>query len=383
MLPPLHLAFDESSTPHDIRVRMSAGGRLVGTIFFRCESTPLVMTADTLLCLGLTPALEVHAPLRVEGTVEASLIANAAAIQEMLCSWYPAYRPIPVTAEVGSQTYPEGRGTGLFFSGGVDSSYSLASEKNRLDALITMVDAKTPGQRGPGAQRLVDGLARAASTLRLEPIFVETNIRAMMQPFLGWIEFHGSAMAAIRHLLGDRFHTVLIASSGDETAWFEPWGSHPGLDPLLGTPDARIEHHGLVKRFDKVRTILTEPVLMDGLHVCNTDPKKNCGQCSKCRFVMACLSVLDATEEAPSFPRDREYTPFRFKIEDAAVRSEYVYLRERAAATGRHARLIADIDASIAACKLPEKRRSVVATADPGWRLRRLKHRARYWRASR
>jgi hypothetical protein len=383
MLPTLHLAFDQSSTPHEIRVRMAAGGRHVGTIFFRCDTTPLAPAADALLCLGLVPALEVGAPLRIDGPVEPSLIASADAVQDLLCSWYPSYRRIPMTADTAGRTYPDGRGTALFYSGGIDSSYSLAREKDRLDALITIVDARTPGQGGQGAQRLIDGLGRAASAYGLEPIVVETNVRAMMQPFLGWIEFHGSAMAAIRHLLGHRFETVLIASSGDETAWFAPWGSHPALDPLFGTTGARIEHHGLVKRLDKIGTILTQPALMKRLHICNVDPRANCGRCSKCRFAMACLDVLDAMDRAPSFPRDLEHAPNHFHIQDDAIRSEYAYLRAAAAATGRNADLVADLDRALSAYDASKRRRIPFIPADLGRRVRRAKHRARYWRASR
>lgn len=54
MPPAIHLAFDDGGTPREIRVRMAAGGRHVGTIFFRTETTPLTPTADALLCLGLS-----------------------------------------------------------------------------------------------------------------------------------------------------------------------------------------------------------------------------------------------------------------------------------------------------------------------------------------
>ncbi|MFN3547515.1 MAG: hypothetical protein ACK4U0_08480 [Mesorhizobium sp.] len=382
MLPAMHLAFDDNSTPCEIRVRMAAGGRHVGTIFFRTDATPLQPTADALLCLGLLPALEVLAPLRIDGSVDPSLLANADAVQNLLCSWYPFYRRLPVSAVAAERAYPEGRGTALFYSGGIDSSYSLAAEHGRLDALITIVDATAPGQRGPAAHRLIGALGRAASAYDLEPIVVETNVRALMQPFLAWMEFHGSAMAAIRHLLCNRFETVLIASSGDETAWFTPWGSHPALDPLLGTRGARIEHHGLVKRLDKIGAILTQPALMERLHICNRDPERNCGRCAKCRFAIACLSVLGAMDRAPSFPRELEHAPNHFHIQDDAIRSEYAYLRAAAAATGRNEGLVADIDRALLAYEASKRRRIPFIPIDLGARLKRAKHRARYWRAS-
>lgn len=382
MLPTLDLAFDASTEPHEIRVRMSAGRRPVGTIFFRCRTRPLLATPDALLCLGLIPAMEVHAPLRVAGAVDPALVANAAAIQDLLRSWYPAYRTVPVTADAASRAYPGGRGTALFYSGGIDSSHALAQEKERLDALVTIVGVSADGTAGPGGTRLVAGLEHVAAAYGLEPIVIETNVRAVMQPYLGWIEFHGSAMAAIRHLLADRIGTMLIASSGDEAAWFTPWGSHPSLDPLLGTPGARIEHHGLVKRLDKVRTILTQPVLSERLHICNSDPLANCGRCVKCHFAMACFEVLDAVDAASSFPRRPPDEPYRFGITDDATRSDYAHLRAAASATGRCEGLVADLDRALAAYDGAKRGWTGRARAALGWRLKRAKHRVRYRRVS-
>ncbi|WP_187972493.1 hypothetical protein [Aquibium microcysteis] len=402
---PLSLAFEEGSTAHEIRIRLSAGARRVGTIFFRCDALPLVANPDALLCLGLVPAMEIGAPLRVEGGVDPALLANAAAIQDLLCSWYPDYRRVDVSATPAGRSWSAGRGTALFYSGGIDSSYSLATEKARLDALVTIVDARAPGEGGAAGRRLAGGLEQSAAALGLRPVVVESNVRAAMQPFLGWIEFHGSAMAGIRHLLAAAFETVLIASSGDETAWDEPWGSHPALDPLLGTPGARIEHHGLVKRLDKVRAILAEPALMQRLHICNNDSLVNCGRCRKCRFALACLEVLDAAGEAPTFPHDvrkapgwtrlsggtsrarvramRDRAADRFTISDDAIRSEFVYLRQAAATAGRCGGLVAEIDHALADYDRSRQRLSFVDTEVLRLRLRRAKHRARYWRASR
>lgn len=382
MLATLGLAFDGSTSPHEVRIRFSAGRRPVGTIFFRCRTRPLLENPDALLCLGLIPAMEVHAPLRVDGAVDPTLVANAAAIQDLLCSWYPAYRAVPVTTDATARAYPDGRGTALFYSGGIDSSHSLAQERDRLDALVTIVDVSAGGTAGPGGPRLVAGLDRVAAAYGLEPIVIETNVRAVMQPYLGWIEFHGSAMAAIRHLLADRIETMLIASSGDETAWFTPWGSHPSLDPLLGTPGARIEHHGLVKRLDKVRTILTQPVLSERLHICNSNPLANCGRCVKCHFAMACFEVLDAVDAASSFPRHPRDAPYRLGISDDATRSEYVHLRAAASATGRCEGLVADIDRALAAYDGTKRWWSGRARAALGWRLKRAKHQVRYRRVS-
>lgn len=152
-----------------------------------------------------------------------------------------------------------------------------------------------------------------------------------MHPYLGWIEYHGSALAGIRHLLADRFETMLVAASCDEaTAWECPWGSHPGIDPQLGTAAARIAIDGQVVRFDKIARLVSEPSLLRDLRVCYHGGP-NCGTCRKCVFTRHCLAVL-GVDSPPSFPNG-PLPAGPFAARDVGDRDELVALRGAAASS--------------------------------------------------
>jgi hypothetical protein len=193
-----------------------------------------------------------------------------------------------------------------------------------------------------------------------------------MHPYLGWIEYHGSMLAGLRHLLADRFATMRVAASADEaTMWDLPWGSHPGLDPQLGTAAAPILLDGLVSRPEKIARVLEEPVLLEHLRVCYHGGP-NCGTCEKCMLTRICLDVLGGGRHLPSFPA--EVPPFddrALHVADTSVRNDRIVLRAAAVRAGGHERLIAAINAAIATF---DRRRPTLAE-----RLQ-LKERLRVWR---
>ncbi|MBW3095704.1 hypothetical protein [Pseudohoeflea coraliihabitans] len=383
MPPFLKLSYQTPTDPSDIRVRVTGGNSDIGTVFFRSSALPMTANGDALFCLGLTLAMELGAPVRINGEVEQGLLQNAGPIKDLLRSWYPFYRDIPVSTDGPTQRhYPEGRGTALFYSGGIDSSYSLAEAAPRLTALISLIDAKRPGEMAHGSERLIASTTRIAETYGLTPVFIETNVRYVIHPYLGWTLYHGSAMAAIRHLLGRHFDNVLIASSGDETVWDCPWGSHPTLDPLHATAGARLEHHGLVSRLEKTRTLLEHPALMRELHICTDSATHNCGLCKKCRFTMACLTALDAFDQAPTFPKDLQDAPNIFNLGDEASQSDLRVLRRALAETGRHPGVLADVEKAISDYQRAKARRTRWHLPNFKRRFYLIKRRARYWRAT-
>jgi len=176
----------------------------------------------------------------------------------------------------------------------------IAIRRAELDGLVTIIGCDVRLDDRANADRLVGIAGRAAVETGLESVVVETDLPRVMHRYLGWIEYHGSALAGIRHLLRDRFRRMFVAASCEaETAWECPWGSHPGLDPRLGTAATPIEIDGLVLRMDKIRRLLAEPRLLADLRVCYHGGA-NCGTCSKCVFVRHALAVL-GTEHA-GFP---------------------------------------------------------------------------------
>jgi len=373
------LGYEPSSDPREVRIALRAGGRPWLECFVRSSGPPLRPCGEALLCFGLLPAIELGCDLRIEAPVDRSLLSAIADVQRLVAGWTPGCRPVAVAAPAAAAVYPEDRGHGLFFSGGVDSAYSLATNRERLDGLVTIVGCDVAVDDRERVAWLEEIARRAAAAHGLEAIVVETDLPARMHRYLGWIEYHGSALAGIRHLLADRFATMRVAGSVDETTmWDIPWGSHPGLDPRLGTAGAEIILDGLVTRPEKIARLLEEPALLQDLRVC-FHGGRNCGTCGKCAMTRICLDVLGGGRPLPVFfaaappPLD----PRVLAIADMSVRNDRLALRRAAAVAGGHDRLVGLLDATVAS--FDRRRPPIAERLRLKQRLRVARHRWRFW----
>lgn len=374
----LVLSFLPQRTANELEIDVSKGGRSLFRTFFRCRTgQTLHPSADALFCLGLYPAAEIGASLRVDGKVDGELRARADAITGLFGDWWQTRRTVDVAAAAAEPPpEPAERGVALFYSGGVDSSFSLVEARPRLSALITLLGVGIPLSNAPATARLERMCRDVAAAKGLEPVVVETDVSRAFHPFASWIEHHGSALAAVGHMLSGGIGRVLIAASGNQATWNAPWGSHPALDPLLGSRRLAVEHHGLVSRFDKIARIVADGVLMRELRVCNRSPR-NCGTCDKCAFAMRALEILglDGHRAFPPFHPRRG----RMKIVDDAFLTEIERLRQAAAEADR-TDLLPEIEGAMATY-----RRSAAGRRGAGrrWRnrARLLRHRIRWLRA--
>lgn len=366
------IGFEVSADPRVVRIVMTRDGRPWLRSFVRSSGPALRASGDALLCFGLLPAIELGCRLRIDAPVDRGLLASSAAVQRLVAGWTPGCRPVEVTAQSADSVYPAARGHGVFFSAGVDSSYSLATNRHQLDGLATVIGCDVDLDDRERAMWLAENVRQVAEAYGLEPIVLETDLPARMHPYLGWIEYHGSMLAGLRHLLADRFATMRVAASADEaTMWDLPWGSHPGLDPHLGTAAAPIMLDGLVTRPEKIVRVLEEPVLLEHLRVCYHGGP-NCGTCEKCVLTRICLDVLGGGRRVSSFPGDAPPLDGRaLHVPDASVRNDRIVLRAAAVRAGGHERLVTAIDVAVADF---DRRRPTLAE-----RLQ-LKERLRVWR---
>lgn len=372
-LPPLALSFDETrSTGTSAEIVFRFGAAEAGRVTIQSDGATLRRSGDVLLCLGLAPALELGADLVIDGPVDATLLANASSIQSLLCSWYRGFRRIDVLAETGQSSYPDGRGAGVFYSGGLDSSFSLVTERERLDTLVTVVGADVDPADQAGTARLRDTSRAVAGAYGLKPILITTDARKLTDRLVGWSQYHGAFLAAVRHLLADSLHTQLVASSGTD----RPWGSHMLLDAHYGTTGAAIEHHGHLPRIEKIRRIIDEPAIMAALHVCSrTDT--NCGKCAKCAFVICALAGLDAFDRSSTFDGGM-LSDARPRVANPASRDQHAALRALLADRQADGDLIARIDRAIAAYERGEPFDNMFPRAEWRRQFKRRKRRRRY-----
>lgn len=283
-------------------------------LWFGMSGTPPVCAGDILIPASLFCAMKSGLPLHIRGAVSPRLAGNIDLIQTIFNKWYPECRKITVTWDNLNDSHPvPGRGTGCFFSGGLDSFYTFLRHRGEIDNLV-LVHGFDFWLDDHGLRQQVSGeLRNMASELGKPLIEVETNLREFTDQFLDWgLHSFGSGLASIALLLSGGLKKMYIPSS-ESYAHLEPCGSHPMLDPLWGTESMEIVHDGCeATRGEKARHVAQSTVAMNHLRVCYQNllekgrygerPEKwNCGRCEKCVRTMLNLYVADALDKCPTF----------------------------------------------------------------------------------
>ena len=256
-------------------------------------------------------ALEIFAP------VDPLLLQNAEKIQQVWAGWFPPHKPVSIKAPVATASSGKEGKTGLFFTGGVDSFFSLlrfdetaradpASGNRPVDDLIFVWGFDIPLKNRAAFERKKTMLAEVAGIFGKNAVTVLTNLRQTRLRHLDWgLRLHGAALGAVGLTLGKQYRTILISASGGYNN-SDPWGSHPLADPLMSSSQTRFVYYGGgFDRFNKAKWIARSDIALKHLHVCwkeGTDT--NCGRCEKCCRMLLSLDLLGVLEKAASFPRD-------------------------------------------------------------------------------
>ena len=307
---------------------------------------------DAWLLWLLPNAFETGEELVLEGPVDAELLRNVHELMEVWSCWRPGKSPVRVTAEPADATEPRGTRTGLFFTAGVDSFFSLLhhDEMARLhpewnlgpiDDLIYVEGYDIPLGNRAALDRKRAALQAAAEETGKTLVTLATNFRdtgvSLRKNAWGPV-VHGAALAASRLLLGRRWRELLVAASiaYDE---FDPWGSTAVTDPLFSSSATRVVHHGAgFHRLRKIDFLSPFDVALNHLHVCWQDfSDRNCGVCEKCFRTLLALDMAGVRERARTFPAgtfsvDRLRDVWK---DHKLLRPMYREMRDRGLALGR------------------------------------------------
>jgi len=253
--------------------------------------------------------------LRLCRPIDPVLSANASRLMEIWAGWYPRLRIVPIDAEVKPvEPGPEPSETGAFFSGGVDSFYTLLRNKETrdrgafpaIDRLLCVWGFDVDLHKPEEFERLRARLSKAAEDLGVGFVDIAINVRQARFMETQWGRLsHGSVLASIALALERRFRAVYIAATYTGGPPIRPWGSHPETDPLCSSSHLRIIHHGAgVARMEKTEYVSRSDVAMRSLHVCPRErSSENCCDCRKCYLVMLTLEVIGALSRCTVFRR--------------------------------------------------------------------------------
>lgn len=296
------LSHDDGATTASCIV--SLPGKAPQELWIRSTCHGGLNSADSFAALALLPAMKLRVPVISDGAISRTLLDDGfPRIQRIFEIWredpwnpeFPRFHQTDILAE-GQEDGPEGEGVATFFSGGVDSSFSLLEAIDEITHLIFIehFEEEFPPEE---AQKAVAGVINVAHELAKEIVIVQTNAKIVFSDYVSWHFFHGALLAAVAHQLQGQVSKVHIPSS-DDVRHLDPWGSHPCLDPLWSTSATALVHdRNDVTRLQKTARIADNPLLLKNLRVC-WRPYQNCGRCSKCIRTKFALKALDTRQES-------------------------------------------------------------------------------------
>jgi hypothetical protein len=280
-------------------------------VWYQVTGGPLGNGAETFLAALLLPAMKVGGPLRLPGEISPRLLHALPTIQDIFRTWCPDLQKVVVESQpkVPAKRQTDGA-VASFFSGGVDSFYTLLKHRDEITHLIFVHGFDILLEDKALRETVAKVVRNVASEFKKQLIEIETNIHVISDPHLSWEFYHGPALASSALLLAPQFKKIYIPSSHSYSQLF-PWGSHPIVDPLWSTEELEIVHDGCeASRVQKVLQVASSDVALRTLRVCweNRYGAYNCGECDKCLRTMVSLQIAGALDRCATFDRSLDLT---------------------------------------------------------------------------
>lgn len=236
----------------------------------------------------------------------------------------------------------------LFFSGGVDATFSLISHLEEKPALVTVWGADIPWHNEVGWKHALGFNQEVADRYGLPLLSIRSNFRlSLNDEYLAdyamklvnrwwWPAFHCSiSMMCLAAPLacGKRARLYYASSySRDELSRMDcyPIASHPLIDNHVRFCGCQVVHDGYAaNRFEKIRQICNfyaSQSRKTTLRVCYLSAAgRNCCVCEKCSRAIMSILLVGADPREYGFPYDEKRFPtfFAAGIQEAGRSSHY------------------------------------------------------------
>lgn len=284
-------------------------------LFVRCSDVPLLGSGALGTALSLLPAMRFGGELELAEPVSESLRQGVAIVQDVFLGWdhagairHLALQPVALNAPSSDAPAP-GQGVGCFFSGGVDSFYTLLERRDEITDIVVVhgFDVRLDDQ--PLRRALSEAATDVARTLGKALIEIETDARRLGERYVTWNHYFGCLLVAVAYALAPRLSRVMMGT-GHTYASLIPDGANPILDAPWSRGPVRIVSHGAgATRTQKIAALAREPLAMRWLRVCweNRDGAYNCGRCEKCLRTKVALRAVGALERCRTMPGPLEH----------------------------------------------------------------------------
>lgn len=256
-------------------VRYIVGGE---PLFFQSK-TELVPAVEGVISALLTQSLARNEPLAVHEPVDAKFAKNMVAATALLKSYWGSKGSAPVLETINRPS--QKRSSGVFFTGGVDSLYTLKRNLEKIDYLVNIrgFDIKLADE--DRITKASENIKNVASLLGKDVIFVDTNLRThKLFRTLPWEKVFVAALAAVGHMLKSKLERIYVAGG----YLSPPAGSTKELDVLWSSSELEIINEGDPKRQEKIDDLIDWAPMQKSVSVCweHRSQDLNCGRCEKC-----------------------------------------------------------------------------------------------------
>lgn len=175
----MNIIIEEPATSeNDEPPLVSAAVRVAETVYhiwFRASHLPLSKRSDAFLSTALLPAMARGETLRVGGLVSAKFCARLNQIQDIYCCWVKRFRKIAIECQPSSEARRSADRVGCFFSGGLDSWYTLLKHRREITHLIFVHGFDLKLDDLALRQRVASEVRDVAGRLGKALIEIETN----------------------------------------------------------------------------------------------------------------------------------------------------------------------------------------------------------------
>lgn len=277
-----------------------------GEIFFETEF-PIRYSPELLITATLIAKMKKGSDYCYPNMVaDCQYLTNIHKAQALLQNWHANYHGVSLDAIEAIDSQRENKAyVGCFFSGGVDSFYTLLEQQSDITHLICIQGFDISVDNDVLFSVVENNLKMIAKQMGIMLITIKTNLRDyFIANEMDWgSEAFGVGLATVGHLLSAQFSKIYIPASLDMDNLM-PWGSHPDLDPLWSSNNLQFVHHGCVPRTDKIKRLVGNDLALQYLRVCylNKNNAYNCCRCEKCVRTMISLQAYGVLDCCDAFP---------------------------------------------------------------------------------
>ena len=257
--------------------------------------------------LALLPAMRLCQPIHVKGAVSKSFLEGVRRVMDYYACNFEEFSTVPISGDTYYQAEPgRSRRKASFFSGGVDSFFTLLKARDELTDIITIRGFDMSLSDNDRWQKTSSTAQIIANELNLQCHEVESNFGSIIKEFGLWTEHgHGMALACIARSFAGLFGEIRVPGSYDIHHQI-PWGSSISTDPQYSDERLSIVHDACsATRTDKIIFLSTEPLALKYLRVCpgiKNDGNYNCCRCEKCLRTMVSFYAIGVLDKVSAFP---------------------------------------------------------------------------------